>query len=278
MTYGKAIELFFVGGTADGLVTAELSNWNGKAIRIPRTEVEACAREDIREIGVYFLLCQEDDGSESVYIGEAENIYERLVQHLRDYQRGREPYYWNTAIAFTGRDLNKASIRFLENRFVETARACGRMRVLTKNSYKRTVMKESQIASMEEFGDNVEVVLSALGCRVLVPTPKPSEKTVYLYCKNRGTASAKGFVSSGGFTVLAGSTLSDSIAPSMETQATSYFKLRKMLEDSGIVEGGAFVQNYEFSAPSAASSVVLGCSSNGKADWKSADGTRLKDL
>ena len=32
MAYGKAIELFLVNGTADSLVTAELSNWNGKAI------------------------------------------------------------------------------------------------------------------------------------------------------------------------------------------------------------------------------------------------------
>ena len=37
--YGKAIELFLVNGTADSLTTAELSNWNGKAIKIPRTEI-----------------------------------------------------------------------------------------------------------------------------------------------------------------------------------------------------------------------------------------------
>jgi hypothetical protein len=29
MAYGKAIELFLVNGTADSLITAELSNWNG---------------------------------------------------------------------------------------------------------------------------------------------------------------------------------------------------------------------------------------------------------
>lgn len=46
MTYGKSIELFLVNGTADSIVTAELSNWNGKAIKIPRIEVAACKRED----------------------------------------------------------------------------------------------------------------------------------------------------------------------------------------------------------------------------------------
>lgn len=64
MVHGKTIELFLVNGTADSLVTAELSNWNGKAIKIPRTEVPECDREDLKDIGVYFLICQEDDGTD----------------------------------------------------------------------------------------------------------------------------------------------------------------------------------------------------------------------
>ena len=39
MSFGKAIELFWVDGTSDGIITAELSNWNGKGIKIPRTEL-----------------------------------------------------------------------------------------------------------------------------------------------------------------------------------------------------------------------------------------------
>lgn len=34
--YGKSIELFLVNGTADSIVTAKLSNWNSKAIKIPK--------------------------------------------------------------------------------------------------------------------------------------------------------------------------------------------------------------------------------------------------
>ena len=201
MSYGKAIELFLVNGTADSLITAELSNWNGKAIKIQRTEVSGCNRDDVKGAGVYFLICQEDDGTDSVYIGEAENVQDRLVQHLREYQSGKEKYYQNTAVIFVGRDLNKALIRYLENRFVEIARECGRYAVLTKNTYKNTVMKESQIASMEEFIDNVKILINTLGYKVLVPAPKATDDTVYLYCKGSG-ASATGFVSIGGFTVL----------------------------------------------------------------------------
>lgn len=54
--HGKSIELFLVNGSADSIVTAELSNWNGKAIKIPRIEVSDCKRDDIQEPGVYFFI------------------------------------------------------------------------------------------------------------------------------------------------------------------------------------------------------------------------------
>ena len=277
MAYGKAIELFLVNGTAESLITAELSNWNGKAIKIPRTEVSSCERDDIKGVGVYFLICQEDDGTDSVYIGEAENVLDRLTQHLRDYQFGKEKYYWNTAVIFVGRDLNKALIRYLENRFVEIAKECGRYTVLTKNTYKNTVLKEAQIASMEEFIDNVKILINTLGYKVLVPVPKANDETIYLYCKGSG-ASAKGFVSAGGFTVLEGSTVSDHTVPSLETKGKSYYNLRNALIKDGTISDRVFTRDYEFKAPSAASAVILGHTSNGNVDWKTADGVKLKDL
>lgn len=277
MAYGKAIELFLVNGTAESLITAELSNWNGKAIKIPRTEVSTSDREDIKGVGIYFLICQEDDGTDSVYIGEAENVLDRLTQHLRDYQSGKEKYYWNTAIIFVGRDLNKALIRYLENRFVEIAKECGRYTVLTKNTYKNTVLKEAQIASMEEFIDNVKILINTLGYKVLVPVPKATDETIYLYCKGSG-ASAKGFVSAGGFTVLEGSTVSDHTVPSLETNGKSYYNLRNALIKDGTISDRVFTRDYEFKAPSAASAVIMGHTSNGNVDWKTAEGTKLKDL
>ena len=277
MAYGKAIELFLVNGTADSLVTAELSNWNGKAIKIPRSEVQDCNRDDIKGVGVYFLFCEESDGDQSVYIGEAENIHERLIQHLRDNTSGKENYYWNTAVCFVGRDLNKALIRYLENKLVELARDSGRYKVLTKNTYKNTVLKESQIATMDEFIDNVKILISALNYKVLTPAPKATERTVYLYCKGSGAA-AKGFVSSGGFTVLADSIISDHVVKSFETRGKGYYTLRLKLIEDGIIVNDRFTKDYEFTAPSAASAVVLGHNSNGNEDWKTDQGIKLKNL
>jgi molybdenum cofactor cytidylyltransferase len=78
------------------------------------------------------------------------------MQHLRDYAAEKETYYWNTVVLFVGRDLNKALIRYLESRLVDMARDSKRYLVLTKNTYRKTILKESQIAAMEEFLDNIK--------------------------------------------------------------------------------------------------------------------------
>ena len=95
-----------------------------------------------------FLFCKEEDDTDSVYIGESETVQDRLIQHIRDYNAEKEKFYWTTAVIFLGRDLNKALIRYLEDRFVQIARECKRYNVLTKNTYSRTVMKEAHIAAM----------------------------------------------------------------------------------------------------------------------------------
>ncbi len=127
MAYGKSIELFLVNGTADSLVTAELSNWNGKAVKIPRIEVADCDRDDIKGPGVYFLFCKDDNGPGAVYIGESESVQDRLIQHIRDNVADKEKFYWTRAVIFLGRDLNKALIRYLEHRLVQIARERNRL-------------------------------------------------------------------------------------------------------------------------------------------------------
>lgn len=274
--FGRTIEMFLVNGTAEGVITAELSNWNGKAIRIPRTDVPDCSREDIQGVGVYFLFCTDEEGDSSVYIGESEDVLTRLKQHIQAYKAGEDNYYWNTAVVFIGSDLNKALIRYLEYRLVEIARECKRSTVLTQKT-SQTHLKESQIASMEEFLDNIEALIGALGYKVLTPMPKATSSTEYLFCKGNG-ADAKGFVSVGGFTVLEGSVISDHTTDSLEAHGRSYFELRQTLEADKVIENGKFNQEYEFSSPSAASSVVLGRMSSGKQDWKNAIGVMLGEL
>lgn len=279
MTYGKVIELFLVNGTADSLITAELSNWNGMAVKIPRVELSSCNNDDITKPGVYFLFCKEDDGSDSVYIGEAENVQERLKQHVRDYQSEKETYYWNTAVIFVGRDLNKAMIRYLENQFVQIARESKRYLVLTKNTYQNTVLKDSQKAVMEEFIDNVKTLINALGYKVLEPlvqadlqSRKTDDEVLYI---TSGSVNARGMVTSEGFVVLSGTTVNETTAQSL---SPGMLKLRKDLLDSTKVENLTTIEDILFSSSSAAADFVLGYSASGPRSWKAKNGRTLKEI
>lgn len=86
-------------------------------------------------------------------------------------------------------------------------------------------------------------------------------------------------VSADGFVVRSGSYAAASEVPSA---LEFIWKLRAKLVSSGVlVPDGTrlrFSQDYAFNSPSTASSVVLGKSSNGRADWKDAQKRSLGDI
>lgn len=76
MNKSATIKLFLPFGDAKGVRTAEISNWSGKAIAAPRSELDHfLAREELGKPGVYFLLgVDPDSGRPAAYIGEAESV------------------------------------------------------------------------------------------------------------------------------------------------------------------------------------------------------------
>lgn len=119
MAFGKTIKIFLIDGDPNGRMSCELSNWTGKAYKIPRIKIKDCIdRKDLMSTGIYLLLGKNDDNKDLVYIGEAENVFTRLNQHLSSKD------FWNEAIVFTSKDenLNKAHIKYLENRLHEIAK------------------------------------------------------------------------------------------------------------------------------------------------------------
>jgi len=112
------IKLFLPLGDAKSLRTAEISNWTGKAVAAPRTELdELLAREELDKAGVYILTGSDPaTNTPRAYIGEAEVIRERLKQH-------KTKEFWVSAIVFVSKDenLTKAHIRHLESRLLTVA-------------------------------------------------------------------------------------------------------------------------------------------------------------
>lgn len=98
-----------------------------------------------------------------------------------------------------------------------------------------------------------------------------------LICEVSGTK-AHGWISDSGFVVTSGSRVSVRVTPSLRNHTPSYYRLRKQLEADGVIVDRVFTSDYEFASPSAASSVIAGRPSNGRIDWKTADGRSLKDV
>ena len=102
---------------------------------------------------------------------------------------------------------------------------------------------------------------------------RSSAETIFI-CRGSG-ADAKAKLTDKGFVVLRGSKVSPKIVPSMKQYACTMFDLRKELERSGVIANGIFKQQYVFTSPSAAASLVQGRNSNGNTDWRTADGVKF---
>ncbi len=66
---GRSLELYFIEGRPDGMLTAEVFNWTGHVLMTPRTRIGAAlARKEAGYTGVYVLL-GDNDGQPTAYIG-----------------------------------------------------------------------------------------------------------------------------------------------------------------------------------------------------------------
>ncbi len=278
VTFGKSIKMFLIDGDPSGRLTCELSNWTGLAYRIPRTEVKKCGdRPNLNSTGVYMLFGRNDDDKEAVYIGEAEEVYTRLQSHLR------EKDFWNEVIVFISKDenLNKAHIKYIENKLYEKAKAANRYDVLNGNIPPMPSISEADRAEMDEFISNLEMLVNMLGHKLFVEIKDTSETNdgEILYIKGARDANAKGVQTQEGFVVLQGSRIASSVVNSyserLEAKRNDLIRTQKVQ-----IQNGEFVvmEDLLFSSPSLAADIVMGKSANGLTEWKNKYGTILKDL
>jgi len=280
MKFGKTIKIFLIDGDPNGRMTCELSNWTGKAYKIPRIKIKECSdRDDLKNTGVYLLLGKDEEGLEQVYIGEAETILNRLIQHLN------QKDFWNEAIVFVSKDdnLNKAHIKYLENRLFEIATSVKRYKIENTITPTQSSISESDKAEMEEFLDNIKVLVNSLGHKLFEGkrenqnlTNKPSQE--FTLTNPRESASAIALPTSEGFVVFKGSVFSTTTTPKIPA---GLLKIREELIRTGkavlVGENYQLTEDYVFNSPSQAAGVILGKSANGLTEWRVNGGLNLKD-
>ena len=278
MTVGKVISLFLIDGEPDGRLVGEIFNWTGKAMKIPRRLVkESTDREELSKAGVYFLFGRDEENPDqnAVYIGEAEEPYKRLLQHLAKMD------FWNEAVVFISKDenLNKAHIKYLESKLYADAQKAKRYKLINSNTPTCPAISESEQAVMTDYLANLKILINTMGYKLLDPLASQGEKQRQVYqIKAARGANAKAVITNEGVVVLRGSEIAESEVPSMPS---SFAKIRNRLVNEGVVavKDGKLIFNeeYLFSSPSTAAAVVMGRSANGLIEWKDKKGRPLKE-
>ena len=272
--YQKTIKLFLQDGDPNERIVCELSNWDGIAYKIPRTMLKKSKElKYIKNTGVYLLFGEKEE-IPYVYIGEGENLYERLEDHLAD-----DKEFWIECIAYSRKDnsLNKAHVKYIENNLYKEAKKSARYEVDNSSVPTESSISEYEQAEMREKIDNIKMLTNALGYKVFsYNEDKKIENKKLLYFKTK-SFQAKGIVINEGFRVLKGSTVSKE--QTKKSLAKGYKALRERLEKEKIInENYEFISDYTFNSSSAAADVISGYSNSGPIVWKNKEGKTLKEL
>ncbi|MEO9330041.1 GIY-YIG nuclease family protein [Gordonia aurantiaca] len=267
-------------------MTAEIMNWTGHLVAAPRSDLaHLLKRPEVRRTGLYVLLGDDPQGTgrQLAYIGEADDVGNRLRQHARSQDQGGKDF-WDRAIVLTSKDMNltKAHARYLESRLIGLARAAGRARLENSTTPPLPNLPEADVSDMEYFIEQSKIVMPVLGVNIFripeaavaVPSAEGTDARrdspiFTMFVKSEGIE-AQAREIDGEFTVLQGSR-ARSAWKSAESHA--YRSLRARLEQDGTIARSAdetkmvFTRDHVFASPSAAAAIIAGRAANGRKEW-----------
>ena len=292
MPIGKSIRIYLADATVTGIRYAELVNWTGHAIACPRNRLNELKNwPESSKPGVYFLFEGRFGSSKrTAYIGESENVAQRLTNH------DRKKDFWSEVVIFTSKDenLTKAHIKYLESALVYLSKNADRYELENGNTPSESSLPRADRDAMKEFIENVRMVLGTLGYSILEPILKSknsSENIVESCGLNESedvlrklfftvnNLSAQGAVTDEGFVLKKGSQLSKSNSESMPGKLSTIKE--KLLVDGVLKDEGAYLVASEdilFNSSSYAAAIVAGTSRSGPQSWKTTTGKTIKKV
>lgn len=270
------IQTFFPTGDTRSYRISQIPTRTIQALLIPREELFPAIerRSELEYNGIYFLFEEEGyleaNGDTLVYIGESENIANRLKDHET------KKANWKIAIVFTtnskDNQLTKSDLKYLENYCYQKAAEVGRY-ILKQNTPTKSFVNESREADLFDIYQTISELLSFSGYPIFIPlqTKEDRQEQPIFYMTAR-KSDAKALYSKDGMTVLKGS----KVSPSFET--TGFRKqnlLKQLIKTEVLSDQGVFQKDYTFSSPSGAADFIGKASYNGWEAWKTKEGLSL---
>lgn len=292
MAIGKSIRVYLADATVTGIRYAELVNWTVQAVACPRNRLsELAAWPEAAKPGVYLLLeARLGDSTPEAYIGESENVVQRLTSH------DRLKEFWNEVVIFTSKDenLTKAHVKFLESSLLRLAQQADRYELTNGNQPTESSLPRADRDAMAEFVDNTRMVLGTLGYPILEPLltrPLPTvtkdltqasatardEGLDLTFRVNRITA--HGVMTDEGFVLKKGSQIARATSESVHRRVTSLKE--QLIADGRIVAQDdhlLLIEDLLLSSSSFAAVLVAGTSRSGPQSWIASDGRSLKAI
>jgi len=289
MPFGKSIRIFLPDATVTGIRHAEILNRTGQAIACPRSRLDELKKwPETDKPGVYFLFeARLGDSKPLAYIGESENVSERLLAH------DRKKEFWNEVVIFSNKDdnLSKSHIKYLESRLEAIAKTADRYKLENGNSPTQSRLSRSEREAMEELLEDIRLFLGTLGYPILEPiiqstsvvpvtapmsAPKSSNDELTFTVHK---LVARGIQADEGFVLKKGSTASKTNTDSLNTKLV---KLKEQLVTDGrlVIEGDhlCLTEDLLMSSSSYAAAIIAGTARSGPQSWYSATGKTLKEL
>ncbi|RBI67637.1 GIY-YIG nuclease family protein [Vreelandella sulfidaeris] len=290
MPFGKSIRIFLPEATVTGIRHAEIINRTGQAIACPRNRLDELKEwPETGKPGVYFLFeARLGDSKPMAYIGESENVADRLLSH------DRKKDFWNEVVIFSNKDdnLSKSHIKYLESRLESLAKNSDRYELENGNSPTQSSLSRSERDAMEELLEDIRLFLGTLGYPILEPliqssatqptiapasTPESPTNQELKFTVHKLVA--RGVQTDEGFVLKKDSTASKTYTDSLSTKLV---KLKEQLIADGrlLIEGDhlRLTEDILMSSSSYAAALIAGTARSGPQSWYSENGKSLKEL
>ena len=282
MNHGKQLRLFLPDGTPSGPRYYELVNWTGQALQIPLNRIKDLVSgswPEFQRPGIYLVRGQSEEGHPRLYIGESEDVANRVQGHPSGLG-----FEVTDILLFSSKDdnLSKSHVLWLEIQLIQRAKKAKRITLTNTKQPPLKLLSRAEEATMKEFIDHLELVAQTAGFAYFTEVTSGGTKKqsmLYLSMPQVGLK-ATATQTDEGFLVLAGSDASGTAKPAL---SKGYASQREDLLDKGTLAEAAngklkFTVDCLFASTSAAAATIAGSPTSGPDKWKDESGTRLRDL
>ena len=279
MVKAKTIEIYLPTGDASEISETKITTEAIKVVYLDKAQLEA-QKNRLNNMGCYVLVGKAEDGSDSVYIGETEDLHSRLTEHKK------KKAFWSSVytVQNSGGTFDKAHLTYLEKLMIEKANDVDRYVANNGNTGKITKIPEAKRNECLLYFETIKTLFKTLGFNLFVPEVEKEElderQVFYFKDKKEGQWNASGVYINEKFTVLKGSI--SRREPTAHKVGSSEVKFRDRLIKEGIIKEKnnqlLFEKDYTFNSPSTAADIVSLRSNNGWKVWKTEQNESLDEI